>query len=215
MTPRRRRAPFRYSDVAIQTLLTLKGLFHLPYRMAEGFVRFLVAILGMDLTIPDLTQSSRRAMTLKVKIWRRAATVPPHIAIDATGVKIFGEGEWKVRQHGASKRRSWRKLDLEDDTHGLEILVVAVTTADWTDGEVGADLLDQIEGPIQPIDADGAYDNRTTYDAARAQGANLVVPPRDTAARRPKRQFGFQQRNAGPPERHGTIASYGRTIENQ
>ncbi len=58
---------------------------------------------------------------------------------------------------------------------------MAVTTADWTDGEVAADLLEQVEGPMQQIDADGAYDNRATYEAAMARGADRVVPPRATA----------------------------------
>ena len=112
---------------------------------------------------------------------RRAATAPRHLAIDATGIKIYGEGEWQVRQHGASKRRIWRKIHLAVDTHRLEIVAVAVTTADWTDGEVAADLLAQIDGPIKQIDADGAYDHHATYDAAIAPGADLVVPPRATA----------------------------------
>ena len=177
----RRGAPGRYSEVAIQTLLTLKVLFQLPYRMVEGLGRSLVTLLGVDLPIPDHTHLSRRAKTLTVAVPRRAATAPRHLAIDATGIKIYGEGEWQVRQHGASKRRTWRKSHLAVDTDTLEIVAVDVTTADWTDGEVAADLLAQIDDPIQQIDADGAYDHRATYDAAMARGADLVVPPRATA----------------------------------
>ena len=33
-----------------------------------------------------------------------------HLVVDSTGLKIYGEGEWKVCQHGAGKRRSWRKV---------------------------------------------------------------------------------------------------------
>ena len=32
--------------------------------------------------------------------------------IDDTGLKVFGDGEWKARRHGASRRRSWRKLQI-------------------------------------------------------------------------------------------------------
>ncbi|HAS3930664.1 TPA: transposase, partial [Vibrio cholerae] len=36
-----------------------------------------------------------------------------HLAIDATGLKVYGEGEWKVKKHGTDgKRRVWRKLHL-------------------------------------------------------------------------------------------------------
>jgi hypothetical protein len=80
----------------------------------------------VDQPYPDHIQLSRRAKTLTVWITRRAATSPRHIALDAAGVKIFGEGEWKVRQYGASKRRTWQKLHLAVDTHGMAILAVEV-----------------------------------------------------------------------------------------
>lgn len=35
--------------------------------------------------------------------------------MDGTGLKVFGDGEWKVRQHGPSKRRVWRKVHLAVD----------------------------------------------------------------------------------------------------
>jgi len=28
------------------------------------------------------------------------------VVVDSTGLKIFGEGEWKVREHGVGKRRT-------------------------------------------------------------------------------------------------------------
>ncbi len=99
----------------------------------------------------------------------------------APGIKIYGEGEWQVRQHGVSKRRTWWKIHLAVDTHTLEIVAVEVTTADWTDGEVAADLLEQVAWPIGQIDADGAYDNRVIFEAAMARGADWVVTPRATA----------------------------------
>ncbi|KAF1017951.1 MAG: hypothetical protein E5299_00210 [Burkholderia gladioli] len=35
-----------------------------------------------------------------------------HLVVGSTGLKVYGEGEWKVRQHGYSKRRTWRKVHL-------------------------------------------------------------------------------------------------------
>ena len=162
-------------------LLTLKVLCPWPYRMVEGFGRSRVTLLGVDRPIPDHTHRSRRAKTLTVGMPRRATTAPRHLAIDATGVKIYGEGAWQVRQHGASQRRTWRKIPLAVDTHRLEIVAVAVTTADGTDGEVAADLLEHVAGPIGQIDAEGADDHRATDEAAMARGADRVVPPRATA----------------------------------
>ena len=169
----RRGAPCRYSEVTIQTLLTLKVLFQLPYRLVEGGGRSLVTMLGVDLPIPDHAHLSRRAKTLTVGMPRRATTAPRHLAIDATGVKIYGEGEWHVRQHGASQRRTWRKIHLAVDTHRLEIVAVAVTTADGTDGEVAADLLEPVEGPIGQIDADGARERGKSR--ARSRTAPLSI----------------------------------------
>lgn len=177
----RRGAPFRYSDTAIQALLILKAVFDLPYRMVEGLAGSIVRLLGLTLSIPDHTLLSRRAKTLRVEIPRRARTGLIHLVVDSTGLKVYGEGEWKVRQHGAGQRRTWRKVHVAVDAQVKDVLAVEVTTAQWTDGEVFAGLLEQIEDPIAQVDADGAYDTRAVSAAAAAHGADLVVPPRENA----------------------------------
>ena len=100
----RRGAPFPYSDSAIQALLTLKAVFDLPYRMVEGLAGSDRSVDGIGLPIPDHTLLSRRAQTLTVQIPRRQRAEPIHEVVGSTGLKIDGEGEWKVRQHGAGKR---------------------------------------------------------------------------------------------------------------
>ncbi|MDI5349524.1 transposase, partial [Salmonella enterica subsp. enterica serovar Kentucky] len=42
------------------------------------------------------------------------------LVIDSTGLKVFGEGEWKVRKHGKERRRIWRKLHLAVDSNTHE-----------------------------------------------------------------------------------------------
>ena len=42
----------RYSDLAIVTALTLRAVFHLPLRQAEGFVSSLICLMGLDLKTP-------------------------------------------------------------------------------------------------------------------------------------------------------------------
>jgi hypothetical protein len=177
----KRGASFQYSDTAIQTLLTLKAVFSLPYRALEGFARSLMCVMGLELNIPDHSHISRRAKTLSVVIPRRVHNEPLHVVIDSTGLKIYGEGEWKVRQHGVSKRRTWRKVHLAIDTAMLDVIGVEVTTTEWTDGEVFEGLLDQIEGTIEQVDVDGAYDTREVYAAASKRGATVIVPPREGA----------------------------------
>jgi hypothetical protein len=136
----------------------------------------------LPLPIPDHTHMSRRARTLQVAIPRQARQGPVHVVVDSTGLKIFGEGEWKVRQHGAGKRRTWRKVHFAVDADARDVIGVEVTTTEWMDCEVFEGLLDQVEGRIGQVDADGAYDTRAVYEAGMARGAEVVVPPRENAA---------------------------------
>lgn len=97
-----------YSDAAIELFLTVKNLYKLPYRATQGFINSLLKILGVkDIQSPSYTQACRRAEDLNVKIEANLSRSGKcDIAVDSTGLKIYGEGEWKVRKHGASKRRT-------------------------------------------------------------------------------------------------------------
>jgi transposase len=104
-----------------------------------------------------------------------------HVVVDSTGVKVYGEGEWKTRQHGISKRRTWRKLHLGVDEATGEILVGVVSTNDVHDGTVLNDILDGTEDRIEQVSADGAYDHRHCYDEIAERQAKPVIPPRKDA----------------------------------
>lgn len=175
--------PGLYSEVAIQTCLTLKTLFRLPYRATEGLLKSLMRLNGLDLPVPDHTHMSRRAAQLSVKIPRRPRRGPVHVVVDSTGLKIFGEGEWKVRQHGVGKRRTWRKIHLAVDETAKDIIGIEVTTADWGDSEVLPELLGQIEGELSQVSADGAYDTEGCHAAIAERDARAAIPPRDGAVR--------------------------------
>jgi hypothetical protein len=173
--------PGSYSDVAIQTCLTLKTLFRLPYRATEGLLKSLMRLCALNLPVPDHTHMSRRAATLEVKIPRRPRKGGTHVVVDSTGLKIFGEGEWKVRQHGVGKRRTWRKIHLAVDETEKDIIGIEVTTADWGDSEVFPDLLAQVGGEVAQVSADGAYDTEGTHAAIAERDAKATIPPRDGA----------------------------------
>lgn len=177
----KRGKPFKYSDAAIQTLLVLKAVFGLPFRALEGFSRSLMKLMGLAYSVPDHTLMSRRAKVLQIKIPCKARKGPIHVVVDSTGLKIYGEGEWKVRQHGVGKRRTWRKVHLAADADAKDVLGLEVTTVEWSDSEMFESLIDQVEGNIEQIDADGAYDTRAVYDVASKRDAKLVVPPRKNA----------------------------------
>src|SRR3982751_3303307 len=153
-----------YSDVATETGLALRLVFHQPLRQTEGAMRSIVGLLGLDLPIPDHTTFSRRGGGLTVLPQRVAQNEPLHLLVDSTGVKIYGEGEWLDQKHGVRSRRRWRKLHLAVDADTQEIAAVELTPDDVGDVSALPDLLDQIESPVGSVTADGAYDGETGYD---------------------------------------------------
>jgi hypothetical protein len=169
-----------YSDVAIQCGLTIRELFQLPLRATEGFLRSLVSLLGVALQVPDYSTLCRRQQTLSVALPRPVAQKPRHLVVDATGLKVYGEGEWKVRQHGIGKRRTWRKLHLAVDSQTQEIVAVELTANFIGDAEVLPDLLEQLdpEGTLASVAADGAYDTARCHQAIRQRNALALIPPR-------------------------------------
>ncbi|VCX69128.1 Putative transposase (identified by ISEscan HMM) [Klebsiella quasipneumoniae] len=70
--------------------------------------------MNVPLRCPDYTSVSKRAKS--VNVVSNVHPVKSHTVIDSTGLKVFGEGEWKVRKHG-KERRLWRKLHLAVDSN--------------------------------------------------------------------------------------------------
>jgi hypothetical protein len=108
----------KYSDVAIETALTLRLLFHLPLRQAEGFVQSLFGMMGLKLSAPDHTTLSRRGQLLDVRLRRVPTGKGLHLIVDSTGLSIVGEGEWARAKHGGHGTRGWKKLHLGVDRSG-------------------------------------------------------------------------------------------------
>ncbi len=177
----RRGHPVTYTATAILTMATLQEVYHLTLRGAEGLTRSVIKLLGLELAVPDYTTLCRRRQKLEVVLPRRRKNEPLHVVVDSTGVKIYGEGEWKVRQHGSSRRRTWRKLHLGVDEATHEIVAAVVTTNNYTDGQVLPDLLDQIESEIEQVSGDGSYDKRNCYEAIREREARAAIPPQKNA----------------------------------
>ena len=174
-------SPSTYADTAIMCALTLKAVDHLKLRQTEGFVRSLLQLMAIDLPVPDYTTLSRRASDLAVPLLRQECMEPIHRVVDATGLKVYGEGEWKVRQHGYTKRRTWRKVHLGVDEATGEIVAQATTTSSTSDKAMLPEILDQVDDPIKQVSADGGYDYQTCYEAIAEQGAQATIPPRENA----------------------------------
>jgi len=179
---KRRGAQFDYSDQAMVMMQMVKNVFHLSNRAAEGFVSSVFAMLKIALCVPDHTTLSRRAKTLKVRLPKKVSG-RLDIVMDSTGLKIYGEGEWKVRTHGKSKRRTWRKLHVGVDPDSGEIQAVALTENSISDDSMAGPLLEQIDQPIDRFAADGSYDKRKVYNNLNqyAPNAEVLIPPRKNA----------------------------------
>ena len=176
-----------YSDIAIETGHLLRLAFGRPWRQTEGLLRSLATLLGLDIGVPDHTTFSRRSpgLTLARSLAQARRTGPVHVVIDATGLKVYGAGEWLAETHGERGRRTWRKLHLAVDRNSGEILASELTTSEEGDASQVSPLLDQITSPIASVIADGAYDGEPVYRAVAERQpdppAAVIIPPRASA----------------------------------
>lgn len=175
-------APVRYSDICIQTCLTLQRVFGLNLRQTEGFMRSILARMEGDRKAPDHTTLARRSETCTVAIRVRKTADHVELYADSTGGKVAGEGEWKVRKHGVGKRRTWVKIHLGLIPDG-DILSCVVTGNDTHDSEVIEELLEVGDDTaIDVFGGDGAYDTKRVYDALEKRGiTDIRIPPQKNA----------------------------------
>ena len=171
----------RFSDLAIETALTLRLVFRLPLRQTEGFLRSILALLRTELDTPDHTTLSRRSQRLDVKLYGIPAEGPINLIVDSTGLSIAGEGEWAAAKHGGRGKRGWKKLHLGVDRSGV-LIAQALTEATADDATTGKSLVEQMDRELSSVTADTAYDTIAFYDEAGARGATVVVPPARTAS---------------------------------
>lgn len=161
----------------------VKEVYHLGYRQTQGFLASIVAFRGWKVKVPDYSVINRRhkRLQLEVKGTDNPDNPDKYIVIDSTGAKVYGEGEWKVRQHGWSKHRTWRKIHLAVDESTGVIESCAMTTNSVDDAAMVSTLLDQVEGKVKKMAADGAYDKKKVYGELKRRKIKPVIPPRRNA----------------------------------
>ena len=166
----------RFSDLAITTALTLRLVFRLPLRQAEGFLRSVLSLMDVDLEAPDHTTLSRRSRALDIELHRVPVKGPIHLIVDSTGLPIVGEGEWAAVKHGRRGKRGWKKLPVGVDRSGV-IVAQALTEGNADDATTALTLIEAVEGALASVTRAAAYDPIAFYDAAGARSAHVVVPP--------------------------------------
>ncbi len=138
--------------------------------------------------MPSYTQVCRRQAGLKVPLGvseRLKNGEPIHLVIDSSGLKVYGECEWKVRSHGWGKRCTWRKIHLGVDERTAEITAQLLTDNETDDAAVLPDLvLDTLMRgvDVSKVGADGAYDDYHCWDTLTEAEIEPVIPPRKNAA---------------------------------
>jgi len=115
-----------------------------------------------------------------------------HIVLDATGLKVFGEGEWKVKKHGVSRRRQWKKLHLAVDENTQEVLFVGLTNEYESDTKYIPEIIKKRKG-IKRFLMDGAADSFELYRLFWERGIDLLTPPQKNARKR--EEVWLQDRN--------------------
>jgi Transposase DDE domain len=161
----RRGAQPVYSDLAIETALGLRLLFHLPLRQTEGFLGAVLTLMDLALPCPDHATLSRRNATVAVRRQLdRAPEGPISLIVDSSGLKVCGQGEWHTQKHGEKKRKRWKKLHLGVDNHG-QIVASTVTESHEQDPSQVPALLSQVEREIECFIGDGMYDQDPVYTA--------------------------------------------------
>lgn len=174
-------APQQYSDDAILCMMTLKVVYSLPYRQLIGFIFSIFSLMKITLKIPHFTTVAERAKSLGKHFKRLSKVCPTDLVFDSSGFKIYGEGEWKVRQHGKHKRRRWKKFHIGVCPRTHEIVIAEVTELETADCEIGPKLLRKAPKSVEQVIGDGAYDTWNCYKAAFDKGQKLIVPPREGA----------------------------------
>lgn len=180
--------PETYSDDAIQCGLLIKSVFRTALRALQGFLSSIIKLLGLNITCPHYSVFSRRAKGLKIPLRRMLKPGEKlHVVFDSTGIKVYGEGEWKVKKHGASKRRTWRKIHVGMCVDSGQVVISALTSNNIGDDEAMIHMMGALEGtPIGDVLGDGAYDTIDCREVVHDMGGRPIIPP-DKNAKEHKR----------------------------
>ena len=175
--------PKYYTDIAIECCLFLRGLFKQSLRATQGLVESIFNLMGIKIKSPCYTQICRRQKELKIQL-NHNVQGPIHVVVDGTGLKIYGEGEWKVRQHGYSKHRMWRKMHIGIDVNTQQIVMMELTDNRIGENKKLKSLLEQYKEGYTTIGGDKGYDSFECHEQVGAYGAISAINTQEIAKER-------------------------------
>lgn len=168
--------PLMFADQLILILLMIKIHYKMPYRMLEGFTRFILE-QWKKIKVPTYSLTCKRAKKLVNNLPKLSSCRPHTIIVDATGIKVQGEGEWKVKIHGKERPRKWIKLHVVIDESSQEIVGEISTEGSTDDGKAFPEIFSQVTGRVKTVIGDGSYDDQAVRDLVRKRGGKALVPP--------------------------------------
>lgn len=174
---KKRGRPLEFTNALIELLLMIKIHHKLTYRALEGFTRSLFVLMKSVLQVPTYSLTCKRAKTLQFHLPKLSNRRPSTIIVDATGIKVLGEGEWKVKIHGKDKPRKWIKLHVAIDANTQEIVGEVSTEASVGDGTAFFSVFEQIKHRVHTVIGDGSYDGRAIREAIKQRRGRSLVPP--------------------------------------
>lgn len=177
----KRGGQYEYSDVAIELCLTIGRVYSLALRQTEGFMSSFFEQCGWKLSVPSYTTLCRRSKGLRVNLKSKKNRGITDIVVDSTGLKVYGEGEWKVRKHGAGKHRTWMKMHLAMDAGSQQIKGVSLTSNSVEDSSAGISLIKSMKFRIGSLRGDGGYDKHKFREMLNARDIVQVIPPQSNA----------------------------------
>jgi len=170
--------PKVYSDEAILCALMIKAVYKLPFRALQGLLLSIIGLLGLSLKVPCYTRICRRAAELGQEIKRFSNKKVTDIVFDSSGLKVYGEGEWKVKKHGKSKHRTWRKLHLAVCVDSHDIVISYLGENSEADCEAAPKMTSKLPRSVRRAYGDGAYDTESVRADFYAHEIDPIVPPK-------------------------------------
>lgn len=169
--------PQEFPDALIELLLVVKIQFSLTYRALEGFAKSIFQKAKGWFKIPTYSTVCKRAKALAKVLSKLSTRRPVTVLIDGSGVKVFGEGEWKRKIHGVGRHRKWLKIHIAIDERSQEIVAEALTDCHVGDASMMESLLSAAPKTVKVVKADGAYDRTCARTAIRRARAKALIPP--------------------------------------
>lgn len=179
--------PFRYSDELIKTMSFVRFKFKLSLRETEGFFQSFVTAIKSLFRTPSYTQVCRRMKTLKLPTELLTKKTITDIALDTTGLKVYGEGEWRAEKYGGKKR--WQKLHLAMDPDTGKLIIAEITDEyvhDTTYLEKALQMAGRRQGKVL---IDGIADSGKCYQLTKSYNKTLLTPPKRGAVLRNEPEY--------------------------